>query len=59
MKKIIAILLLSIFLILPGCASRSSQIDMEKWQKNFKQKDERSKYNQDAKKSIFPNMKDK
>ncbi|MGE5329190.1 MAG: hypothetical protein ACM3KR_06775 [Deltaproteobacteria bacterium] len=59
MKKMIAVFLLFIFLILPGCSTQNSQIDMEKWQKEFKQKDERSKYNEAAKKSIFPNLKDK
>lgn len=61
MKKIVTFTVLIIFLILSGCTSiqRNAGIDMKKFQDNFKKNDNRSKYNEAARKSIFPKMKDK
>ena len=60
MKKVPAIIFILMLIFLAGCAEPvSSQIDMKKMEENFKKNDQRSKYNDAARKSIFPNMKEK
>lgn len=56
MQKIFALIILAGILVILGCESKSV-IDMEKMEKTFREKDNRGQYMEEAKKSIFPNMK--
>jgi len=60
MKKIITFIVLIGLVVLPGCtgAKPNAGIDIKKMENDFKKNDDRSKYNEAAKKSIFPKMKE-
>lgn len=59
MKKVILIFIAAAIITFAGCSGSKSTIDIKKMEDNFKKNDDRSKYNDAARKSIFPKMKDK